>query len=194
VSAGWSHRRPCWPREAPKSPSLLGIGIAEAVSGSSGHGGGSYGALPAYLPTSTIQPDSTLTGSAAHPALTSEGDAVEVRLPHGSVLATLSGPVVPGEGLPYQASATTATWTVTLSHATTRVPIATRAFSAIDERGRVYHPGLVPGQRRPPGAIRPGQTVRFELRQVVAVGEGMMRWAPEHRDLVASWDYVVEND
>ena len=173
---------------------LLGVGIADAVGGSSGPAGGSYGALPAYLPSSTIQPDSTLTGSAAHPALTSEGDVVEVRLPHGSVLATVSGPVVPGEGLPYQARATTATWTVTLSRATARIPIAIKAFSAIDEQGRIYHPGLVPGQRRPPAAISPGQTVRFELREVVAIGEGMMRWAPEHRDLLATWDYVAEND
>jgi hypothetical protein len=26
------------------------------------------------------------------------------------------------------------------------------------------------------------------------VGEGDMRWAPLHNDLLATWDFVVEND
>jgi hypothetical protein len=29
---------------------------------------------------------------------------------------------------------------------------------------------------------------------VMRVGEGMMRWAPVNNDLVATWDFVVEND
>jgi hypothetical protein len=173
----------------------LGFGLAEAVGRSSaGSSVGSYGTLPSFLPKSSLVPDSTLTGTAVHPALTSEGDAIRVLLPHASVLVTVSGPVVPGEGLPYQATADTATWTVTMSHASGRVPVAARAFTSIDSLGKIYHPAFVPGQRRPPALIRPGQTVRFQLRAVMAVGEGMMRWAPVHNDLVGSWDFVVEND
>jgi hypothetical protein len=171
----------------------LGVGLAEAVGGPAHHSS-TYGGLPSYLPTSSLVPDATLTGTARQPALTSEGDAVRVRLPHGSVLVTVSGPEVPGEGLPYQASAATATWVVRMSHATGRIPILLRTFSATDSRGMVYHPSFVPGQRRPPAVIRQGQVVNFELRVVLAVGEGMMRWAPVDDNLVATWDFVVEND
>jgi hypothetical protein len=174
----------------------LGVGIADAL-GDSGHpasSAGRYGALPSFLPTSSLQPDSALTGTVARPALTSEGDAVQVRLPHGSALVTVSGPVVPGEGLPYQAAATTATWTVTVSHATGRVPISARAFSTIDSLGKTYYPGFVPGQPRPPAMLRPGQSTSFELRTVMPVGEGAMRWAPAAHELLATWDFVVEND
>jgi hypothetical protein len=173
----------------------LGVGIAEAVGQSAHHtAAGGYGSLPSYLPASSVRPDSVLVGSASHPALSTEGDAIRAVLPHRSVLVTVSGPEVPGEGLPYQAEADTATWTVRMSHATAAVPISTKAFSTIDSFGAIYHPTFVPGQRRPPAAIRPGQTVHFELRVVMRVGEGMMRWAPAHHDLVASWDFVVEND
>jgi hypothetical protein len=174
----------------------LGVGIAEALSGSGGSASsaGRYGALPSFLPTSSLQPDSALTGTAGRPALTSEGDAVVARLPHGSALVTVSGPVVPGEGLPYQATATTATWTVTISHATGRVPVSARAFSTIDSLGQTYYPGFVPGQPRPPAILRPGQRTSFELRAVMPVGEGAMRWAPAVHELLATWDFVVEND
>lgn len=174
---------------------LVGVGVAKAVGGSSPHKTpGSYGALPSYLPRSTLVPDSILIGSTRRPALTSEGDAVRVLLAHRSVLVTVSGPEVPGEGLPYQSTADTATWIVQMAQATGPVPISLRAFSAVDSLGKVYHLAFVPGQRRPPAVIRPGQVLHFELRVVLAVGEGMMRWAPVHNDLLATWDFVVEND
>jgi hypothetical protein len=180
----------------------LGVGVAEAVAGSghsgtssgTGHSAGGYGALPGFLPTSSLHPDATLVGSADRPALTTEGDPVRARFRHGSVLMTVSGPVVPGEGLPYQATATTATWTVTMSDAVGRVPVSTVAFSTIDLLGQRYQPQLVPGQRRPPTLVRPGHTVRFELRTVMPVGEGTIRWAPARHRVIATWDFVVEND
>ena len=52
----------------------------------------------------------------------------------------------------------------------------------------------MPGQPKPPAALRPGQKVSFELRAVEAVGEGLMRWAPDGQHIVAKWDFVVEND
>jgi hypothetical protein len=36
--------------------------------------------------------------------------------------------------------------------------------------------------------------VTFELRAVMPTGEGLMRWAPDAQQIVASWDFVVEND
>ena len=155
-----------------------------------------FGGYPTWLPSSTLNyhSDTVLTGTVQQPALTNEGDAVEVKTPQWSVLVTVAGPEVPGEGLPYQAPADTCTWVVTMSDATGPTPISTADFTSIDDLGRVYRPYFVPGQPRPPAVLRPGQKVSFELRVVEATGEGLMRWAPDGRNIVAKWDFVVEND
>jgi hypothetical protein len=178
----------------------VGVGFAVAAAGNGDHTASqppadSYGSLPSYLPKDTLKTDATVIGTVASPALTSQGDAVVAKLPTGrSVQVTVTGPETPGEGLPFQAQADTATWLVTMSHATGAVPVAVAAFSAIDSLGKVYQPHLVAGQPRPPASVRPGQTVHFELRVVMRVGEGDMRWAPMDNDLLATWDFVVEND
>jgi hypothetical protein len=154
----------------------------------------SYGSLPSFLPSTTIQPDSVLTGTVAHPALTTQGDSVLVQLAGGSLTASVAGPEVPGEGLPYQTPATTCTWTVTLSAATTKVPIDVADFTSIDHLGAVYHATLVPGQPAPPAQLQTGQSTTFKLRAVMPTGEGLMRWAPGGQQIVASWDFEVEND
>ena len=119
---------------------------------------------------------------------------MKVKTSQWSVLVTVSGPQVPGEGLPYQATETTCTWVVTMSGATGAVPISPSDFSSIDQDDNVYHPVLVPGQPKPPQVLRQGEKVSFELRVVEATGEGLMRWAQNRRNIVANWDFVVEND
>ena len=154
-----------------------------------------YGGLPSYLPTSSLASDGVLSGSAARPALTVEGDAVKIALGHGgTVRATVSGPVVPGEGLPYQSNATTATFTVTLDDASAEVPLTLGQFHTMDHLGGISQLAPVPGEAGPPSAVEPGQTVTFELRAVMVTGEGILQWAPDGSHPVATWDFVVEND
>jgi hypothetical protein len=174
----------------------VGVGFAAMTAGGAPSSAADrYGTLPGFLPKTTLDTDATEVGTSAHPALTSQGDAVRATLPDGrSVSITVAGPETPGEGLPFQAGADTATWTVTLRDASGTIPIRTRAFSAIDSFGKVYRLNLVPGQPRPPAAVHPGQSVSFELRNVMRVGEGDLRWAPADNDLLATWDFVVEND
>ena len=177
---------------------LLALAGCTSNTGSTGDGSpstdSSYGALPSFLPTSSSRPDSVLIGTADRPALTAEGDGVSVQLPHASVLVTITGPAVPGEGLPHQTPSTTCTWTVTMTHATARVPITLADFSTLDHLGAVNHPTFVTGQPAPLATIGPGQTITFELRAVMTVGEGLIRWAPGGGRTVASWDFEVEND
>jgi hypothetical protein len=40
--------------------------------------------------------------------------------------------------------------------------------------------------------LNQGQRATFEVRTVLATGEGVMQWAPGR--LIAVWDFVVEND
>jgi hypothetical protein len=152
--------------------------------------------FPSFLPAKTLNAndDGVLTGTAAKPALAVEGEGVEVKTPGWSVRVVVSGPVVPGEGLPYQPSGTTCTWTVTMSGATGRVPIALADFNSIDHVGQIYQLTFVQGQPVPPSTLAPGRGVSFKLRSYEAVGEGLMRWAPINQKIVAMWDYEVEND
>lgn len=153
-----------------------------------------YGGLPTWLPKDTGAPNSLLTADVRHPAVTSEGDPVEVHLDGGSVQVTVVGPEVPGEGLPVQPEDTTCTWTVTISRASRPVRLRAGDFNTLDHLGTVYPVAAVPGQPAIPATVRPGQTVRFELRAAMPTGEGVMRYSGGTDDVLASWDFVVEND
>jgi hypothetical protein len=181
---------------AATSAGLAGCGSSAPAHHPAAAGATPLGSYPSFLPKDTLNQgtDSRMTGTVQRPALTNEGDQIKVKTSAYSVLATVSGPQVPGEGLPFQANADTCTWTVTLSGATATVPIRPADFTAIDDQGNVYKPAFVKGQPKPPAELKPGQTVKFELRAVEATGEGLMRWAPDGTHIVAKWDFVVEND
>lgn len=153
-----------------------------------------YGSLPSWLPQDTTAPNSMLTADVQHPAVTSEGDDVEVHLASGSVRVSVVGPEVPGEGLPVQPEDTTCTWTVTVSHATRPTHLSAADFNTLDHLGTVYRVAAVPGRPKIPAVVRPGQTVRFELRTAMPTGEGVMRYSGGTDRVLSSWDFVVEND
>jgi hypothetical protein len=175
---------------------LLALAAALAGCGGAPSASTTSSGYPSFLPKRTLHADvdATLVGTVAKPALTVEGLAVEVKTARWHVLITVSGPVVPGEGLPYQPDATTCTWTVTMRHASADVPVSVADFHTVDHLGSVFVLGLVPGEAPPPPVLRPGRQLTFRLRAYELVGEGMMQWAPNHRDVVAYWDYTVEND
>jgi hypothetical protein len=137
--------------------------------------------------------DRTVVGTVQAPALTVAGDNVVVKTPTFSAMATVTGPFVPGEGLTFQASYTTCTWTVHIWNVTGRVPLAINDFDVIDHTGQAYQPSLVPGQQMP-SALTTGLGATFQVRAVMAVGEGLVRWAPDGDHIVAKWDNQVEND
>ena len=154
-----------------------------------------FGGYPSFLPRSTLNyhSDTVLTGTVQRPALTNQGDGVEVKTPAWSVLITVAGPQVPGEGLPYQAPTTTCTWVVTMSDATGPVPISPSDFSSIDDLDHLYWPKFVAGQPQPPATLRPGQKISFELRAAEATGEGLMRWAPDGNNFPAHCRLTLVN-
>jgi hypothetical protein len=172
---------------------LLAAAGVLALAACGGNGGPKY---PSFLPKKTLNPriDATLIGTMARPALQVEGLPVEVKTGAFNVSITVSGPVVPGEGLPDQPSATTCTWTVTMKDATADVPVSLVDFHSVDHLGAVFLMGLVPGEHPPPPVLHPRQELTFQLRAYELVGEGMMQWAPDHQHVVANWDYTVEND
>jgi hypothetical protein len=174
--------------------SIATLALSGCGSGGVDPAAQAYGSLPTFLPTSSVTADTELTGTTGRPAVTSQGDSVKVMLTHSFVHAIVSGPQVPGEGLPNQTPSTTCTWTVTLSGATKAVPITVTDFDVLDHLGGVLPVALVAGQPVPPPVLLVGATSTFELRAVMPVGEGLMRWAPGGRQTVASWDFIVEND
>jgi hypothetical protein len=175
---------------------LLG---ALVLAGCGGGPGGAYPSAlpgkqtahyPSFLPKQTLDPtvDETLIGTEAKPALQTEGLAIEAKTKAFHVDVTVSGPVVPGEGLPDQPAATTCTWTVTMKDASADVPVSIADFHSVDHLGSVFLMGLVPGEHPPPPVLRPGHSLTFQLRSYELVGEGMMQWAPDHRHVVGYWD------
>lgn len=161
-----------------------------------GCGGPAASKYPSFLPSKTLNPtvDVELVGTMARPALTVEGLPVEVETKGWRAQITVSGPVVPGEGLPVQNDATTCTWTVTMADASADVPVAIDDFHSVDHLGSTFLMGLVPGETSPAAVLHPGQQITFRLRAYELVGEGVMQWAPDHEHVVANWDYTVEND
>ncbi len=189
------------PRAVPLAAAVLGaVALAGALVGCSSHAEpkhaeDTYGGMPAYLAGIPSTTDEVLDGSAARPALTSEGDAVRVHLHGGAtVLATVTGPVVPGEGLPQQGETTTCTWTVSLRDASGSVPVSLTDLTTTDQLGNVYRLSPVAGGGTPPRTLAAGQRATFEVRTVMKVGEGVLRWAPGGGQTVAEWDFEVEND
>jgi hypothetical protein len=199
-----------WGRACKPGPSLVCAFVLLAALVLAGCGGrGSSGAqypsalpgktsasYPSFLPKKTLDPavDAALVGTQAKPALQVEGLAVEAKTSRFHVDVTVSGPIVPGEGLPQQPAATTCTWTVTMRNASADVPVSIADFHSVDHLGSVVPIGLVPGEHPPSSVLHPGQTLTFELRSYELVGEGVMQWAPDHKHVVAYWDYTVEND
>jgi hypothetical protein len=186
--------RSAWSRVVgPGFTRMIAVGLCSLVLAGCGASAAVY---PSFLPKKTLDPrvDETLTGTMAKPALQVEGLPVLVKTKTFQVLVTVSGPVVPGEGLPDQPPATTCTWTVTMKDASATVPVSIADFHSVDHLGSVFLMGLVPGEHDPPHYIQRGETVTFKLRAYELVGEGMMQWAPDHRHVVADWDYTVEND
>lgn len=181
---------------------VLAAVVAASLLAACSHSSKTYSAkgfnpqFPSFLPKKTLNPnvDQVLVGTAAKPALSVQGEPIEVKTPAWSVLVEISGPTVPGEGLPRQQPATTCTWTVTLSKATAAVPVSLADFNTIDHLGTIYQLSPVEGQAPPPAQVHPGETATFQVRAYEAVGEGIMRWAPINQKIVAEWDFEVEND
>ncbi len=67
-------------------------------------------------------------------------------------------------------------------------------FDTIDHLQTVYKLALAPGQPPLPAALHTGQSLNFKVQAVMPTGEGLMRWAPDGNNIVAKWDYQVEND
>jgi hypothetical protein len=154
-----------------------------------------YGGLPSWLPKSSVADARTLSASAAKPAVSLEGEPVEVRLAGGTVLATGVGPEVPRTGLTPPPETTPCTFIVTLAHATEKIPISASSFLTIDDSGHLHRLRLTGVNGAPaPRSVAPGQSVSFALHAVLPTGDGALRWAPEGGRPLAFWDFTVEID
>ncbi|MDR0285607.1 MAG: hypothetical protein LBI33_12090 [Propionibacteriaceae bacterium] len=176
---------------------LVGVGLLVGATGCTvpDEAPETYGGLPTWLPTPTITPGRVLAGSQATPALTTQGLGVLASLPDGgTVLITVAGPLVPGVGLPDPPEWTVCTFTVTLTGGTVPVGISVDHFRTRDMVGHVYQLALVADTPPPPDQLAVGATVSFDLRANMKTGEGLLQWAPDGANPVASWSFVVEND
>jgi hypothetical protein len=134
-----------------------------------------------------------VTASADRPQLAVQGVAVQVDLPTGQVLALVTGPTVPPFVAP-PPPAVTATFSISLTHASGTVPVRLSNFSITDQLGRTFQPTLTIGEKPPPPAVPAGSSVTFQLTAVMPTGEGRLHWSPTGGQPIVSWDFIVEND
>ena len=81
-----------------------------------------------------------------------------------------------------------------MKNASADVPVSIKDFHSVDHLGSCFSWAWFPVSTRRPPVLHPGQTLTFKLRSYELVGEGMMQWAPDHKHVLAYWDYTVEND
>jgi hypothetical protein len=154
-----------------------------------------YGGLPSWLPKPKVPVNRVLTASEAHPALSIQGDSVSVELPRGRVLATAVGPETPRQGRFPVPATSPCTFIVTFTAARGSVPLSPRAFTLVDEFGRVRHPRVTAMDGGPPPRrAQPGHSVSLRVYDVLPTGDGGLRWAPEGPRPLVAWDFVVEID
>jgi len=140
-----------------------------------------------------LSADHIVRGTYANPGLTISGDEVRVQTPTFSAFAEVTGPLVPGEGFTYQPRYVTSTWTLHIWNVTGHLPLALADFDTIDHVSAEYHLQVVSGSAIP-AALSTGQQASFQVRTVMPIGEGLLRWAPNGNNIIAKWDFQVEND
>lgn len=148
---------------------------------------------PSFLPTSSESVDAVVTASPGQPQLAVQGVGVQVEVPAGRVLATITGPHVPPFVAPPPPSVT-ATFDVSLAAATGQIPIRLSDFTITDQLGRSFHPTLVAREADPPKTAPAGRTTTFSLTAVMPTGEGRIYWSPAGASPIVGWDFIVEND
>jgi hypothetical protein len=180
-----SHSTPTDPSSTAKTPST--------GAGSSSRPPLGYRSLPAFLPTTATPVDRVVTASPTHRQLAVQGVGVQIQLPTGHVLATVTGPTVPPFVAP-PPPAVTATFEVSLANAAGSIPVRLSDFILTDQLGRSFHPTLVENEAPPPATLTGGTTTHFEVTAVMPTGEGRLYWAPTHATPIVGWDFIVEND
>jgi hypothetical protein len=172
---------------------LLGFGVYGLWANSH------QGYVPAnpakWLPKQQLETlaDHSMVGTYGAPAITLAGDYVRVHTPTFSAMATVIGPSVPGEGLSFQPKYLTSTWTVHIWDVKGYIPLSVKDFDTTDFAGTEFALHVPQGATMPPSVSTGGQA-SFLLRAVVPIGESLVRWAPNGKDIVAKWDNQVEND
>jgi hypothetical protein len=191
----------------------LALGAAVAVAlkpgGSAGAVAGNlqtssrYGHVPKWDKIPEPPPARVVTATPAQPDLKAmEGYPVAAKLPGGSVIYFAEGPQVPswvagdaasghwrlGETAP-------ASFSVTFSHASGKVPLSAGDFTIITYTGTLLHPRVTTAAGGPiPSAVSPGQTLRLKLTTALPEGDGEIRWAPVGKHILVSYFWTLEFD
>jgi hypothetical protein len=143
-----------------------------------------YGGIPGWLRTIQTGSAASLQAARGHPVLAIQGDTVTANV-HGLPLrATAVGPDVPVAARRGSGVAVPATFTVTVRGAPSASAIRPAAFSIVDEHGRIHHPRLT--------ITRQAGTTTVTAHDVLPVGNGQVRWAPDGRHAIVAWDFDLE--
>ena len=141
-----------------------------------------YGGIPGWLRAVTPRSSRLLHATVRHPTLAVQGDTVAADVHGHSVRVTAIGPTVPAAASGAPRTAAPVTFTVTL-RGRDRAELA-HTFTVVDELGRVHHPRIT--------VVRHAQATTVTVHDVLPVGNGQLRWAPDGRHVIVAWDFDLE--
>jgi hypothetical protein len=155
-----------------------------------------YGRVPVVIRSRQKAPaNQTLSATMAHPADAIQGISVKLHLSGGTALATAIGPDVPTR---IQGSAdlhTPAIWDLTFDDVHGTIPLSRTMFSITDEQGMLLSPRVtVAGGGPLPKTVPSRRPFTLQLKTVVSVGDGKLRYTPTGGAWLAEWDFDVETD
>ena len=147
--------------------------------------------MPSFLPSHT--PQGVPTGSAKEPAMSYQGMPLVAQLDPGvSAKVVVLGPEPPSGDTKAGEESADLTWQITFSEVTKDIPLSPAQFNIQDGTG-AFHT-MSPKGDPLPRTIKAGRTTSVKMHAVVPSGDGMVRWAPDGKHVVALWDYIAELD
>jgi hypothetical protein len=151
-----------------------------------------YGALPSWLPSSSVPTNRIVSATIEHPQLGIGGSTFMVTVGGAKTLVTMSGPQTPAFVTPPPPT-TRATFTITFAKTSRALALDARDFGIIDGKGDVFYPKTFVGGAAHTVATS-GKVISVEVSEVMATGTGSIAWAPDGKHPVVTWEYTLEND
>ncbi len=162
-----------------------------------------YGHPAKWLKIPYPQKVSQPTASAAHPDLQQQaGYAVKTTLPHGSTNLFMAGPLLSRHLANNVSTHKTSlfasvpgSFEVDFSNTKGTVPLSSQQFDLVTYRGVVLHPKVTLADGGPlPSTAPVGKTLKLKFVVDVPEGDGLIRWAPNEKNVLVGVFWTTEFD
>jgi hypothetical protein len=160
------------------------------------------GHIPSYIPRSTLKIGRIVTATPQHPQLAIQGNSLRVKLPHASVVATVTGPYIPIKYSGTNDPIVPGSFMLTFSDARGRIPLDASDFHITNALGTSLFPTIdVQGGGEIPTTIPTGRKLTLIFHDAkMPIGQGYFEYNPlgilvaKGQRPMANWDLDIESD